>query len=176
MIFWPQLMIIAGTDCKVGKTTLACQVIDQLFRAHQPVIGIKITSHFHELPPTCDIIQQSKSCIIALENSKVALKDSSRMLAAGAKQVFYIQSTDVSLPGVIEFLQQTIVGDVAVVCESAALRRYVEPGIFLLLTKERHLVKNLDLVTWADAHLHDFHFNFHHFQFSENRWKKIKKG
>ena len=45
----PNLLIIAGTGNKSGKTTLACRMIEQ-FR-NPGLISVKITPHFHETTP-----------------------------------------------------------------------------------------------------------------------------
>ena len=171
MKVWPQLFLIAGTNRNVGKTTLACRVIEQISKEQQ-VVGVKISPHFHELGSTLEIVHQSKNCFITFETSPVPVKDSSRMLAAGAQRVYYIQANDESLPEVFEFLHWNIPGSMAVVCESAALRRFVEPGMFVILSGKGEVVKNLDLLLWADVHVQDFNFQSLKFRFSHGGWQK----
>jgi len=43
----PNLLLIAGTGNKSGKTTLACRVIEQ-FR-QSGISAVKITPHFHDI-------------------------------------------------------------------------------------------------------------------------------
>ncbi len=45
----PNLLIIAGTGNKSGKTSMACRIIEQL--KHLEIVSVKITPHFHETTP-----------------------------------------------------------------------------------------------------------------------------
>jgi hypothetical protein len=60
-------------------------------------------------------------------------KDTSRMLLAGAKRVFYLRSDDANvLKGFEEFLQK-IPMDSTVICESNSLGTVVEPGLRIMV-------------------------------------------
>ncbi|MBK8884338.1 MAG: hypothetical protein IPN67_18855 [Bacteroidales bacterium] len=49
MITIPNLLLIAGTGTKSGKTTMACKIIRQF--SELKITAIKITPHFHETTP-----------------------------------------------------------------------------------------------------------------------------
>lgn len=128
----PNLLLIAGSGRKSGKTTLACAVIN-FFSSQFPLVGLKISPHFHQNKNVGDIIIDHKSFRIFRETSLSSNKDSSLMLAAGASQAYYIETTDqyllVAFKKFLEFIQP----DSPIVCESPALRKYSEPGIFLFM-------------------------------------------
>ncbi|MFA6403168.1 MAG: hypothetical protein WCX31_16320 [Salinivirgaceae bacterium] len=171
MKVWKNMLLIAGTNRNVGKTTFACRVIEQISQ-QQSVVAIKITPHFHTDCITCIPLFESKNLLIAEESSRTALKDSSKMLAAGAKKVYYIQSFDENLSVAMDYLMPLIPNDVAVVCESAALRRIVIPGLFVVMSLNDSISKNSDLIPLADFHLIDFNYNVNGIRFNDGFWIK----
>ena len=88
----PNLLLIAGTGNKSGKTTLACRIIDQ-FR-HPEIVAIKITPHFHETTPGLDSYFRKQGYSISEETDTETAKDTSRMLKAGASKVYFAKVTD----------------------------------------------------------------------------------
>jgi len=128
-IYCPRLVLIAGSGRNVGKTFLAEQFVRELSQSQQ-VIGLKISSHMHVLND--DVIVKAGdgvNWIIGEEQNSHSTKDSGRLLKAGATQVIYAQiKMDTYLPEVIKWLQKILLNDQIVVCESAALGQYIEPG------------------------------------------------
>ena len=49
MVTIPNLLLIAGTGTKSGKTSMACRIIEQF--PELKITAIKITPHFHETTP-----------------------------------------------------------------------------------------------------------------------------
>ena len=132
MLNYPQMLIVAGTGQNVGKTSLACALIEQVSLQNN-VIGIKISPHFHEISSSGKLIMKSENFEIVEELNDYGHKDSSRMLKAGAKRVFYVQTKkDDILNEVMIELQKYLTKDVAIICESGGLRHFVEPGLFLV--------------------------------------------
>jgi len=164
------MLLVAGTNRNVGKTTFICQLIKRL-SLKQPVIAIKITPHFHESCQSCILLFQSQNLVITEEKSSTSSKDSSKMLDAGASKVFYIQGADGELNQVIEILKPIIPRDVALVCESAALRKLVKPGLFVVLSKEGEEVKNNEMVKLSDVYIKDFNYQAGEFSFFNRKWK-----
>jgi molybdopterin-guanine dinucleotide biosynthesis protein A len=74
-------------------------------------------------------------------NSK---KDTARLLAAGAKRVFWLRILKKSLKEGLTALLDIIGPDAVTICESNSLRQVVEPGLFLM-------VKGQDLKTWKSS-------------------------
>lgn len=130
----PNLLLIAGTGTKSGKTTLACRIIEQ-FR-HTGITAVKITPHFHETTPGLKPVAVETGFAIYEETNKDSTKDTSRMLHAGATKVYFAKVLDDRLLLVFEKILQLIPAGTPIVCESPALRYFVEPGAFIIMTSD----------------------------------------
>jgi len=124
------LLLIGGTGRNVGKTALACQLIEK-FSKSELVCSIKISPHFHSLSTDCEIVEQNENYIITIEKDFLSNKDSARMLQAGAHKVFYIQTFD-------NFLQEAFLKVVSqigknnlIICESGGLINQIKPALFV---------------------------------------------
>jgi DNA-binding transcriptional ArsR family regulator len=130
----PNLFLIAGTGNKSGKTTLACRVIEQ-FR-DTGITGIKITPHFHETIPGLNLLEGTEGYSIYEETDPGTQKDTSRMLRSGAAHVYFAKVTDGHLADAFKEIMKLIPEGTPVVCESPALRHYVEPGLFIIMKSD----------------------------------------
>jgi len=127
----PNMLLLAGSGQNVGKTSFAVEAIKYLKKLGNVVYGLKITPHFHTSNPT-HLIVQTDDYQIALEKDFLGNKDSSRMLKAGADEVFFVQTTtDNALLDVFDFVNRMAKENVLWVCESGGLRFFVDPGVFL---------------------------------------------
>ena len=143
----PNLLIIAGTGNKSGKTTMACHLTRQFKQLK--IVSVKITPHFHETTPGLVLISEGKGYAVYEETNEDLSKDTSRMLKAGASRVFLAKVTDESLLNAFEDFYKRIPPDVPVICESPALRRFVEPGLLIIMISSekdnqkdvKHLIK-----------------------------------
>jgi len=128
----PNLLIIAGTGNKSGKTSMACRIIAQL----RPlgIVSVKITPHFHETTPGLALISEKKGYSLYEETNRGTTKDTSRMLKVGASRVYFAKVTDDSLDEAFNEIMKNIPEGTPVVCESPALRHYTEPGLFIIMT------------------------------------------
>lgn len=127
----PNLILLAGAGQNVGKTTFAASLIKHLKSLNHTVFGLKITPHFHEKNPE-NLIIQNDDFQISLEKKQNGNKDSSKMLSAGAEEVFFIQSnSDSALPDAFDFVHRMGKENILWVCESGGLREFVDPGLFL---------------------------------------------
>ena len=125
MIEMSQMILIAGAGQNVGKTTLACRIIQQLCKEKETT-AIKISGHHHQLTNKQRVIFQTHGLIVAEEQDRSTNKDSSLFLQHGAAKSFFIQVNDQDLKVLSAWIQQNISG--WVVCESAALGQVVMPG------------------------------------------------
>ncbi|MCU0461222.1 MAG: hypothetical protein MUF36_04295 [Bacteroidales bacterium] len=130
----PNLLLIAGTGNKSGKTTLACRIIGQFI--NEGVTAVKITPHFHETTPGLILLSKNAGYSVYEETNSSAEKDTSRMLKSGAKRVFFAKVTDDDLLLAFRAIMRYIPEGSPVVCESPALRHYVEPGIFVIMRSD----------------------------------------
>jgi hypothetical protein len=159
----PNLLIIAGTGNKSGKTSMACRLIEQ-FR-HLEIVSVKITPHFHETTPGLVLISEKPGYSVYEETNGDISKDTSRMLKAGASRVFFAKVTDNSLFDAFKEIIRHVPAGTPVICESPALRRYVEPGLFIIMTSFEkdnqkdikslldlpHVEFNLDYLAWNEV-------------------------
>jgi hypothetical protein len=128
----PNLLIVAGTGTKSGKTTITCRLIDQL--KNTGIVGIKITPHFHETTPGLILISEKPGYSIFKETNPDTNKDTSRMLNAGASFVYFVKVTDGSLLKAFIEITENIPGSCPIICESPALRYFIEPGLFIIMS------------------------------------------
>ncbi len=137
------LLLIAGTGTKSGKTSVACRIIEQF--ASLNLTAIKISPHFHETTPGLKTIFEEKGYAIYEETDDSSSKDTSRMLKAGAGKVYFAKVLDDRLQYVFERIMDLIPENTPVVCESPALRNYVEPGVFIIMIScTRNKLKNIN--------------------------------
>jgi len=127
----PNLLIIAGTGNKSGKTTMACRLIEK-FRDLN-IVAVKITPHFHETTPGLEPVTEKPGLSLYEEKNSTTSKDTSRMLASGAALAFFAKVTDDTLPDAFTEILKRIPEGAPVVCESPALRYYFDPGLFIIM-------------------------------------------
>jgi hydroxymethylpyrimidine pyrophosphatase-like HAD family hydrolase len=130
----PNLLLIAGTGTKSGKTSMACKIIDQLRDIE--ITAVKITPHFHETTEGLVSVSEKSGYSIYEETNSDTSKDTSRMLRSGASKVFFAKVWDDQLPDVFREIMDKIPEGSPVICESPALRNYVEPGLFIIITSK----------------------------------------
>ena len=134
MVTIPNLLLIAGTGTKSGKTTMACRLIRQF--SGLKIIAIKITPHFHETTEGLLPISEHKGYTIYEETERNSFKDTSRMLAAGAHKVYFAKVWDDHLPEAFNEIMKSVTAGAPVICESPALRNFVKPGVFIIMTSD----------------------------------------
>jgi len=134
MVSIPNLLLIAGTGTKSGKTSMACKIIRQF--PELKITAVKITPHFHETTPGLVSISKENGYVIYEETEKNGLKDTTRMLKAGADKVYFAKVWDEQLFEVFREIMKLIPEGVPVICESPALRNFVEPGVFVIMKSD----------------------------------------
>ncbi len=174
------MILVAGAGRNVGKTVFICELIKHFSSAHE-LTGIKISPHIHHQSLENIMIRQSNHFIICKEVNAESGKDSSRMLRAGAHKVYYIEAADKYLPDALNAIMPEI-DSCPVICESAGLRKFVIPGIFIFIENILHSGYNKN--SWqkekADFIVHavenSFNFNCRDIDFDRKRWKRTKTG
>ncbi|WP_297095862.1 hypothetical protein [uncultured Draconibacterium sp.] len=169
-IDYPNLLLIAGNGRNVGKTYFACRVIEMLSET-LPVTGLKITSHIHE-HSSDDVLTKHKHFVI-LQEKQITGKDSSLMLQAGAKQVFFVMAEPKYLPEALEKLSPYL-PETPIVCESGGLHEIINPGLFFFiqstgtpLRKAHHLIHNPIIVQNDGENLK---FDYNRIQLKNNKF------
>ena len=76
MITIPNLLLIAGTGTKSGKTSMACRIISQF--PELKITAIKITPHFHETTAGLLPFRKKHGYAIYEETERNGFKDTSQ--------------------------------------------------------------------------------------------------
>ena len=138
MIDVPNMVLIGATGRNVGKTTLACGLIERL-RSRFSVIGVKVTAADDDQGNartgskgcgSCDDLRGPYEIIEELNAE--GRKDTCLMLQAQAAKVYWVKSLRSHLPDAVNALLSQVGRDCVLVCESTGLRSVVRPGLFLL--------------------------------------------
>ena len=130
----PNLLLIAGTGTRSGKTTMACRLIEQFSTFN--ITAIKISPHFHETTSGLNPVFEEPGYAVYEETNNDTAKDTSRMLHAGAKKVYFAKVLDDRINFVFNRIIDLIPEGTPVICESPALRYFVEPGVFIIMSSE----------------------------------------
>jgi len=125
------LLLVAGTGTKSGKTSMVCRVIKEF--PDLDITAIKITPHFHETTAGLELISEGNGFAIYEETNRDSFKDTSRMLFSGAYKVYLAKVWDDQLPDVFNKMMEKTVPGRPVICESPALRNFIEPGVFIIM-------------------------------------------
>ena len=137
----PQLILIGGTGRNVGKTQFACDLIKTIVKDYD-VFGLKVSSVFPDEKIYHGNHDETLEIQSLFEEKRLHTnKDTSRMLRAGARQVFYLRSdNDHILENYLHFLQ-LIPEKSIIVCESNSLGYHVNPIKHIIITKRGAAVK-----------------------------------
>jgi hypothetical protein len=166
----PNILLVAGNGRNVGKTHLACGIIRQLSQK-EGVVGVKISAHFHPVDKGKVIVQKEDFKII--EEDQITQKDSSLLLQAGAKKVYFVMANQPNLDQAFLYLNE-ILPKTAIVCESGGLHEYINPGLFLFVKRKgdrnikKHLLKYHPVIVENDGV--NFNLNISNIKFSNNRF------
>jgi hypothetical protein len=172
----PNLLLIAGTGTKSGKTSLACKIIKQYSNLN--ITAIKISPHFHETTEGLISKAENKGYAIYEETNSETSKDTSRMLDAGASKVYFAKVWDDRLFYVFKKIMENIPAGVPVICESPALRNFVEPGVFIIMTSDsinKHKnIKHLQALPHVMYKLENLEeIDSLPFSFEDGRWRGL---
>ncbi|MHC4097464.1 MAG: NTP transferase domain-containing protein [Planctomycetota bacterium] len=141
MIKITSMLMVGAAGRGVGKTTFTCSLIER-FGSQCDVVGIKISvvdsvnkGHHPDVTGSGGGDSLLASYCISEEKDNSAGKDTSRMLASGAKRVLWLQVMNTHLEEGIRALLETLGDETVSICESNRARRIVEPGVFIMMSK-----------------------------------------
>ena len=148
------MILIAGDGRNVGKTTFAINIIRHLSEKTE-VIGMKTSPHIHDIDDDLDLIYRTSDFVVAEEKGR-SMKDSSLLLQAGAKRVFFIMAKQEYLEKAFSAIAGKL-DHALVVAESGGLIELIDPGLFFFvrnhkgqITKEHYLKYMPIIVTHVD--------------------------
>lgn len=151
------MVLIGSTGRNSGKTTLAVDLL-QVWKNDYDVIGLKVTTIHEEHGScprggegcgTCGALKENFE--IVEETNRSSHKDTSLLLASGAKKVYWLKAKKNNLrEGITQFLS-TVDERTLIICESNSLRQVVSPGLFIMLeTDEAIKTSAKQVMKYAD--------------------------
>jgi hypothetical protein len=154
-----QLLIVGGTGRNVGKTEFVCELIKK-FSKDKPIYALKVSAIFPDEEIYHGRHAEDDANLCLFEETRLTTnKDTSRMLRAGARRVFYLRSNNEGLrTGFDDFLKM-VPAEAVIVCESNSLSQYVAPALLIIVKsisgtiKQRvaGLLKTADLIIVSDG-------------------------
>jgi hypothetical protein len=176
---FPNLLIIAGTGNKSGKTTIACRIIEQ-FR-DMKIVSIKITPHFHETTPGLILFKEAPGYSVYEERNPGTEKDTSRMLRAGASKVYFAKVTGDTLHEIFKTIVEAVPKGIPLICESPAMAKQVKPGLLIIMSAPGNEARKDLNHLYNQPHI-EFNINSLRYNeripvsFTEGRWISWKYG
>ena len=173
MIYAPHMLMIGAAGRDAGKTAFACAIIRRF--QETGVNAAKVTA-VQERDGTCPrggegcgvcSTLEEEFCITE-ELSPDGLKDTQRLLAAGARRVVWLRVMKEHLDRGAAALLDSLDTTTPVICESNSLRHAVVPGLFLMVRNRnsgfikasaREVEQFADAVVYSDGRTFDFDFN-----------------
>ncbi|MCL2029438.1 MAG: hypothetical protein FWG97_03380 [Deltaproteobacteria bacterium] len=135
-------MLLAGSMARnTGKTTFCLAFLDR-WKDKFEVIGLKATNagdgqgacrHGNDGCGAC--FSFAGNCEIIEETDNSGPKDTQKLLAAGAKKVFWIKARSGRLKEALNMVLPEISKDRLIVCESTSLAEIARPGVSVLMSK-----------------------------------------
>jgi molybdopterin-guanine dinucleotide biosynthesis protein A len=184
MIKLDSMLMIGSAGANVGKTELSCALIKK-FGKTTDITGIKVTTiraKDGECPrggDGCGVCSSLDGDFYIIEetnsNSK---KDTARLLAAGAKRVFWLRVMKESLQEGLKALLDIIGPEAVSICESNSLRKVVEPGLFFMVkarsskswkSSAKNVKKYADKIVVTDSV--GFDFDLERIKLMSGKWK-----
>lgn len=133
------ILIIGSTGRNTGKTVFACKLIEN-HSAQNEIIGVKIIPidkneiECHRGLESCGLCNSLVGDYeIIEEETKETLKDTSRMLKAGASKSYLLLIDRGYLEKGIDAFLKTLPKNVLVIIESNSIREVLEPGLFIVI-------------------------------------------
>ena len=127
------LVVIGGHSRNVGKTSVVAGLIAGL--AEWQWTAVKITQYGHGIcsakGEACDCATGDHSWAISEERDRSSGTDSSRFLAAGAVQVFWVRTEQGRLAEAIPTLRQRLAAARNVIIESNSVLKFLRPDLYL---------------------------------------------
>lgn len=133
------LLLVAGSESNVGKTTFICNVISS--QRLRKFGAIKISTHFNDSTQGLVPILETSEFRIFEETSRESGKDTSRYLKAGAVKSYYIQSNDSCLKEAFNLTSVLLDPDMPFLVESTRLRQILKPELFVFI-QGSNLIEN----------------------------------
>lgn len=134
-----KLVVVGGHSRDVGKTSLASGIIAANPELHWT--ALKITQYGHGICSAhgqdCCCASEDPDCpyTISQELDQESGSDTSRLLSAGAKEVYWARTRVGQLQHAMPALRDTIARREFVIMESNSILRFLQPDVYLSLLR-----------------------------------------
>ena len=137
----PNMLLVGSTARNTGKTTF-CLAFLERWKNKFDIIGLKVTNvrdgngichHGNEGCGVCASFAGNYEIIE--EADKSGEKDTQKLLAAGAKKVFWLKAVNDCVEEALNIILSGISKNSIILCESNSLSEIVRPGVSLLMRK-----------------------------------------
>jgi len=154
-----RLLVVGGAGRNVGKTEFVCRLIAK-FAATRDIYGLKVSTIFPDEALYHGTHADNEPVHQLFEETRRELaKDTSRMLRAGAKEVYYLRSDDLRIKESFEYFRNQVPANAIIICESNSLGQVVIPGLYIMVrstdgqVKPRAIdqLKKADIVVVSDG-------------------------
>ncbi len=181
MIKMPNMIMIGAAGKNAGKTTLASQIIHN-FKENYDIIAVKITiicddGAFFDGRTAVRVENLNNGYLITGETDLKSPKDTSRLLRAGAKKVYWLKAIQNHIMDGFNDIMRKIPDDAPIVCESNTLRNHVEPGVFVIVkNSDSNAIKQSAQKVWKYADKivrfdnEEFDFNIDEILIRDGKW------
>lgn len=159
------MVLFGATGRNSGKTTAACDLIRSLAPLRE-VWALKVTTAdrsegtvCHRGGEGCGACLFNEPFILAQEDGANPDKDTSRLLAAGAKKSYWLRSDRANLADGFKAFLAMVPEGAAIVSESNTLREFVWPGFFVIVVNNagppkptaQRVIELADLIIESDG-------------------------
>jgi len=153
----PQLLEIGATGRNSGKTFFAKDIIARYKDEHK-IVALKIITirgkrgvcqRGEEGCGICTSINEGYELIE--EKNARGKKDTMEMLKSGCDRVFMLKAFEDSLVDGFKAFLEEVGNDSMIICESNSLRKYIQPGQFVMINNQRGIKKSAkEVIEMAD--------------------------
>ena len=137
----PNMLLVGSTARNTGKTTFSLAFLNK-WKDKFDVVGLKVTSIregqgiCHHGNDGCGVCSSfSGNYEIIEETDTAGGKDTQKLLAAGAKKVFWIKAINGCVEEALSIVLPEVSQSSIIVCESNSLTQIVRPGVSVLMRK-----------------------------------------
>jgi hypothetical protein len=123
------VVVIGGHSRNVGKTSVVAGLISALPEPHWT--ALKITQHGHDIAAAGEDAATVPSWAVSQETDRSGDSDTSRFLAAGAAQAWWVRARPGRLADVMPRVRQILAGAENAIIESNSILHFFQPDLYL---------------------------------------------
>jgi len=183
MLYLPKMLLVGATGRDAGKTTFVCGLLR--YFSSMGLAAVKVTvirERNGECPrggEGCGVCASLDGRFMVTEETiRTGSKDTQRMLAAGARPVFWLRTFLRDAEDGFKALLDELGPETPFICESNSLRQVIVPGLFVMVANKKatiikesaaSVIRDADLVIASDGTA--FEFDCGRIEFTGAAWR-----